>query len=94
MRNVVAEARDERNDRLDNREESRRPKSVREKMGEPSQPASFSFGVPPVMKICLGFNKNGMLVRKEYERDGCFNKLVRLPVLYCEYLHLRLHQLS
>jgi trimethylamine:corrinoid methyltransferase-like protein len=34
MRDMVAEARDERNDRLDNREESRRPKSVREKMGD------------------------------------------------------------
>jgi hypothetical protein len=34
MRDMVAEARAKRNDRLDNREESRRPKSVREKMGD------------------------------------------------------------
>jgi hypothetical protein len=34
MRDMVVEARAERNDRLDNREESRRPKSVREKMGD------------------------------------------------------------
>jgi hypothetical protein len=33
MRDMVAEARAERNDRLENREESRQPKSVREKMG-------------------------------------------------------------
>jgi hypothetical protein len=34
MHAMVAEARAERNDRLDNREESRRPKSVREKMSD------------------------------------------------------------
>jgi hypothetical protein len=34
MRDMVAEALAERNDRLDNWEESRRPKSVREKMGD------------------------------------------------------------
>jgi hypothetical protein len=34
MRDMIAEARAERNDRLENREESRRPKSVREKMGD------------------------------------------------------------
>jgi hypothetical protein len=34
MRNMVVEARAERNDRLDNREESRRPIPVREKMGD------------------------------------------------------------
>jgi hypothetical protein len=34
MRDMVMEARAERNARLDNREESRRPKSVREKMGD------------------------------------------------------------
>jgi hypothetical protein len=34
MRDMVADARTERNYRLDNREESRRPKSIREKMGD------------------------------------------------------------
>jgi hypothetical protein len=34
MRDMVMEARAERNVRLDNREESHRPKSVREKMGD------------------------------------------------------------
>jgi hypothetical protein len=34
MRDMVAEARAERNDRLDNREESHHPKPVREKMGD------------------------------------------------------------
>jgi hypothetical protein len=50
MRGMVTEARVERKDRSQNREESRHPKIVRGRWVIPSRIAFFSFAEPPVMK--------------------------------------------
>jgi hypothetical protein len=93
MRDIVAEARVERNGRMYNQEEAAAPSQLDRRWGAQSQTASSSSVGPPVIKRCLDCTNSRMLKPKEYQRDGCFDKVLRLPVMFCECLPLRSHPL-